>query len=153
MVSDVRKRDDVIIHYTDKPLTPGTRVHGVIDWERRFDHMQQHSGEHIFSGLVCQLFGYDNVGFHIGSEAVTMDFNGPLTEADVRRVEQLANEIVWKNIPVVTLLPTPEELAAMEYRSKKALSGEVRIVTIEGADTCACCGKEAKKMVYWGVAY
>ena len=143
-VLDVHEVNGEVQHLTDGALTAGESVHGCVDAQRRLAMMQQHSGEHIFSGIVHQLFGYDNVGFHIGSEAVTMDFNGPLTEEDVLRVERMANEIIWKNIPVVTLLPSPEELAAMEYRSKKALTGEVRIVTIEGADTCACCGTHVK---------
>jgi len=143
-VLDAHEVKGEIQHLTNGPLAVGRTVHGSVDAVRRLAMMQQHSGEHIFSGLVHQLFGYDNVGFHIGSEAVTMDFNGPLSDADVLRVERLANEIIWKNIPIVTLLPSPEALAAMEYRSKKALSGEVRIVTIEGADTCACCGTHVK---------
>ena len=143
-VLDVHEVNGEVQHLTDGALTAGESVHGCVDAQRRLAMMQQHSGEHIFSGIVHQLFGYDNVGFHIGSEAVTMDFNGPLTEEDVLRVERMANEIIWKNIPVMTLLPSPEELAQMEYRSKKALTGEVRIVTIEGADTCACCGTHVK---------
>ncbi len=144
-VTDCHEHGGEVEHTTDGPLEVGAVVEGHVDAVRRLDMMQQHSGEHIFSGLVCQLFGYDNVGFHIGSEAVTMDFNGPLTEEDVRRVEQLANEIVWKNVPVNTLLPSREELDAMHYRSKKALEGTVRIVNIPGADTCACCGTHVKQ--------
>ena len=144
-VIDCHEHGGEVEHTTDSPLEVGAVVEGHVDAVRRLDMMQQHSGEHIFSGLVCQLFGYDNVGFHIGSEAVTMDFNGPLTEEDVRRVEQLANEIVWKNVPVNTLLPSKEELDAMHYRSKKALEGTVRIVNIPGADTCACCGTHVKQ--------
>ncbi len=143
-VLDAHEVKGEVQHLTDGPLAVGDTVHGCVDAQRRLAMMQQHSGEHIFSGLVHQLFGYDNVGFHIGSDAVTMDFSGPLSDADVLRVERMANEIIWKNIPVVTLLPSPEELAAMEYRSKKALTGEVRIVTIAGADTCACCGTHVK---------
>ena len=144
-VIDCHEVDGEVEHTTDNPLEVGAVVEGHVDAVRRLDMMQQHSGEHIFSGLVCQLFGYDNVGFHIGSEVVTMDFNGPLTEEDVRRVEQLANEIVWQNVPVNTLLPSKEELEAMHYRSKKALEGTVRIVNIPGADTCACCGTHVKQ--------
>lgn len=144
-VLDAHEVGGEVQHLTDGPLEAGTTVHGCVDAGRRLSMMQQHSGEHIFSGIVHQLFGYDNVGFHIGSEAVTMDFNGPLSDEDALRVERMANEIIWKNIPVVTLLPGPEELAAMEYRSKKALTGEVRIVTIAGADTCACCGTHVKR--------
>ena len=144
-VVDCHEHGGEVEHTVDAPIAVGSVIEGHVDAVRRLDMMQQHSGEHIFSGLVCQLFGYDNVGFHIGSEAVTMDFHGPLTDEDVRRVEQLANEIVWKNVPVNTLLPSPEELEAMHYRSKKALEGTVRIVNIPGADTCACCGTHVKQ--------
>lgn len=144
-VLDCHEAGGEVEHTVDRPLTVGETVEGRVDAARRLDMMQQHSGEHIFSGLVCSLFGYDNVGFHIGSEAVTMDFNGPLTDADVRRVEAMANVVVWQNVPVETLLPTDEEREGMHYRSKKALSGEVRIVRIPGADICACCGTHVKQ--------
>ena len=144
-IVDVHEVSGEVVHDADGPLEIGQTVEGHVDKVRRLDMMQQHSGEHIFSGLVCQLFGYDNVGFHIGSEAVTMDFSGPLTQEDIDRVEQLANEIIWKNVPVNTLLPGREELETMHYRSKKALDGEVRIVQIPGADICACCGTHVKQ--------
>ena len=144
-VLDCHEVGGEVEHTVDRPLTVGGTVEGRVDAVRRLDMMQQHSGEHIFSGLVCSLFGYDNVGFHIGSETVTMDFNGPLTDEDVRRVEAMANAVVWQNVPVETLLPTDEEREQMHYRSKKALSGEVRIVRIPGADICACCGTHVKQ--------
>ena len=144
-VIDCHEVDGEVEHTVDRPLAVGSAVEGHVDRARRLDMMQQHSGEHIFSGIVCRLFGYDNVGFHIGSEAVTMDFNGPLTQEDIDRVEAMANEIVWQNVPVQTLLPSREELKSMQYRSKKALEGEVRIVNIPGADTCACCGTHVKQ--------
>jgi len=143
-VVDCHEVNGEVAHTTDAPLAVGAQVEGAVDAVRRLDMMQQHSGEHIFSGIVHQLFGYDNVGFHIGSDAVTMDFSGPLTQQDIDRVERMANEIVWKNVPVETLLPSAEELEEMTYRSKKALSGEVRIVHIPEADTCACCGTHVK---------
>ena len=143
-VVDCHEVNGEVVHTTDAPLEVAMQVDGCVDAVRRLDMMQQHSGEHIFSGIVHQLFGYDNVGFHIGSDAVTMDFSGPLTQEDIDRVERMANEIVWKNVPVETLLPSAEELETMTYRSKKALSGEVRIVNIPGADTCACCGTHVK---------
>ena len=144
-IVDVHEAHGEVVHYADGALEIGQEVRGCVDAGRRLDMMQQHSGEHIFSGLVCQLFGYDNVGFHIGTDAVTMDFSGPLTQADIDRVEALANEIVWQNVSVQTLLPTKDELEAMTYRSKKALDGEVRIVHIPGADTCACCGTHVRQ--------
>lgn len=144
-VVDVHTAGGEVVHTTDAPLKAGQEVEGHVDGERRLAMMQQHSGEHIFSGLVCRLFGYDNVGFHIGTEAVTMDFNGPLTEADVRRVERLANEAIWANLPVEAFVPPREELETLHYRSKKAIDGDVRIVRIPGVDTCACCGTHVKQ--------
>lgn len=144
-VVDCHEVNGEVVHTTDAPLQVGMQVEGCVDAVRRLDMMQQHSGEHIFSGIVHQLFGYDNVGFHIGSDAVTMDFSGPLTQEDIDRVERMANEIVWKNVTIETLLPSEKERETMTYRSKKALSGEVRIVNIPGADTCACCGTHVKQ--------
>jgi len=143
-VLDAHEHGGVITHLTDKPLAVGETVTGEVDSLRRLTMSQQHSGEHMFSGLVCRLFGYDNVGFHIGSDAVTMDFNGPLTEEDVLRVERLVNEAIWADMPIKAYFPPKDELEAMHYRSKKALTGDVRIVTIEGIDTCACCGTHLK---------
>lgn len=139
-VLDARERDGEVVHLTDRPLTVGESVIGRVDSVRRMDMMQQHTGDHIFSGIVHRLYGYDNVGFHIGTEAMTMDFNGPLSDEDVRRVELLANEVVWADLPVRCWVPEKEELAGMTYRSKKAIDGDLRIVHIEGVDTTACCG-------------
>ena len=139
-VLDAHEHGGVITHLTDGALTVGDTVNGCVDSARRLMMSQQHSGEHMFSGLVCRLFGYDNVGFHIGSDAVTMDFNGPLTEEDVLRVERMVNEAIWADMPIKAYFPAKDELEDMSYRSKKALTGDVRIVTIDGIDTCACCG-------------
>ena len=139
-VLDAHEKAGVITHMTDAPLTVGDTVTGCVDSLRRLTMSQQHSGEHMFSGMVCRLFGYDNVGFHIGSDAVTMDFNGPLTEEDVRRVEMLVNEAIWADLPIEAYVPDKAALDAMTYRSKKAIDGDVRIVNIPGVDTCACCG-------------
>ena len=128
-----------IVHLTPAPLEPGALVEGRIDWPLRFSRMQGHSGEHILSGTVHRLFGYDNVGFHMGEEAITIDFSGELSREDLSRAELEANRAIWRDVPVRTLLPTPGELAAMDYRSKKELTGQVRIVEIEGVDLCACC--------------
>lgn len=126
-VLDAHEAKGEVEHLVSGPLAVGSEVHGHVDAVRRMDMMQQHSGEHMFSGLVHGLFGYDNVGFHIGTEAVTMDFNGMLTEADVRRVELLANQAVWRDQPVEAFVPSREELANIEYRSKKEIAGDVRI--------------------------
>lgn len=139
-VTDTRRKNGVILHVCRQPLAVGETVHGVIDWNRRFDLMQQHSGEHIFSGIVHSLFGYDNIGFHLGDETITLDFSGPLTWEDLRTVETRANELIWRNEPVEVLYPDETELEAMEYRSKKELTGIVRIISIKDGDVCACCG-------------
>ena len=138
-VLDVQIKDDLIYHYLEQPLEPGTSVTGHVDWEQRFDFMQQHSGEHIVSGLVHNRFGYNNVGFHLSNNEVTLDFNGELTPAQVREIELRANEIIYKNLPVEITYPSKEELAALSYRSKIEIEGQVRIVTIPGVDVCACC--------------
>lgn len=144
-VLDAHDAGGDVRHTTDAPLPVGETVEGRVDGARRLAMTQQHSGEHIFSGLVHKLYGYDNVGFHIGADAVTMDFNGPLSEEDAHRVEWLANEAIWANLPVRAFVPEREELEAMTYRSKKAIDGDVRIVQIEGVDTCACCGTHVRQ--------
>lgn len=143
-VLEVHEKDGKILHTTDAPLKPGMAVAGKIDWERRFSHMQNHSGEHILSGIIHRRFGYDNVGFHMGSDAVTVDFNGVITPEELLEVETAANRLIYENVPVITTYPSPEELRTMDYRSKKELSGEVRIVTIPEGDVCACCGTHVK---------
>ena len=139
-VTDVHEKDGVVQHTCNGPLEVGTAVHGVIDWQRRFDHMQQHSGEHIVSGMLCSAFQCDNVGFHMGAETVIIDYNADMTWDDVLRIEAQANRYLWENHPFVVTYPSAEELQALEYRSKKELSGSVRITSFPGADTCACCG-------------
>ena len=139
-IKEVHEKNGELIHYTDGPLEIGTEVTGEINWDRRFDLMQQHSGEHIVSGLVHEAFGYDNVGFHMGSDVITIDFSGMLDEAQMAEIEAKANQIIWENQEVEIFYPSEEELKELEYRSKKELSGWVRIVRFPGADTCACCG-------------
>lgn len=139
-VTDVHEKDGQVIHYTDGPLPVGEMVRGVIDWDRRFQHMQEHSGEHLVSGLIHQRFGYDNVGFHMGTDEVTIDFNGALEWADLMAIEEKANGMIWENLEISAVYPEKDELDAMEYRSKKELTGAVRIVSIPGGDVCACCG-------------
>ncbi len=129
----------VIKHITDAPIPVGTTVHGIIDWDHRFSNMQQHTGEHIFSGLVHSEFGYDNVGFHLSDSEVTMDYNGVLSAEDIKRLEAMANQAIWDNLDVDCGFPSEEELAELPYRSKKELEGDVRIVVISGIDICACC--------------
>lgn len=139
-VLDVREREGEIFHFCDGKVDIGAVVDGVIDWERRFDFMQQHSGEHIVSGILCGRFDCDNVGFHIGHELVTIDFNAALSTSDVEMVENLANRYIWEDHPIQIDYPSSTELEHLEYRSKKALTGQVRIVRWPEADCCACCG-------------
>lgn len=138
-VLDVKIRQDVIYHKMSRPLALHSAVSGLVDWDSRFDNMQQHTGEHIISGLVHRHFGYDNVGFHLGREAVTLDFNGVLTQEELRRIEREANEAVFANLAVRISYPSPAELSSIDYRSKLALEKDVRIVEIPGYDICACC--------------
>src|SRR5699024_2762378 len=138
-VVDVHEKDGVIYHYTKEHIEAGQKVEGRILWEVRFDRMQQHTGEHIISGLVHQKFGYDNVGFHLGEDYCTMDFNGPITKDELKEIEREANRAVFRNLDVISSFPSEEERSRMEYRSKIELSGEVQIITIPGYDVCACC--------------
>ena len=144
-VVDVQLQGETILHYTTAPLHTGETVQGNIDWARRFDHMQQHTGEHIVSGIVHAQFGYDNVGFHIGAQDVTVDFSGPLTDAELADVERAANWVIWQNAPVTIAWPAPSELAQLNYRSKKELTGAIRIVTVANVDVCACCGTHVER--------
>ncbi|MCD7765185.1 MAG: alanyl-tRNA editing protein, partial [Lachnospiraceae bacterium] len=127
-VLEVHEKNGELIHYTDAALPAGAQVFGKIDWERRFDLMQQHSGEHIVSGLVHAAYGYDNVGFHMGSDVITIDFNGSLDEAALQEIEAKANEVICQNQETNIFYPSAEELKTLPYRSKKELTGEVRIV-------------------------
>lgn len=144
-VLDVQITNGVIVHTIAKPLELGSKVKGKIDFTHRFNNMQQHSGEHIFSGIVHNRFGYDNVGFHLSDQVVTMDFNGVLTPSDIEKIEYAVNEAIINNLPIEVTYPTKEELARLEYRSKIEIEGQVRIVTIPGVDVCACCAPHVKR--------
>lgn len=144
-VLDVHEKNGIVYHYTDRPLAAGTAVKGKLDWERRFESMQQHTGEHIISGLVHGRFGYNNVGFHLGADYCTMDFDGPMTKEELREIELEANRTVYQNLDIEVLYPSKEALKDMEYRSKIEIEGQVRIVNIPGVDTCACCAPHVKK--------
>lgn len=139
-VLDVHEKAGVITHKCASPLPVGAAVHGKIDRAQRFDHMQQHSGEHIVSGMLCAAFHCDNVGFHMGESVVTIDYNAEMTWEQVLEIEQRANRYIWENHAIEITWPTREELAHIPYRSKKALEGPVRLTGFPGADLCACCG-------------
>lgn len=138
-VLDTVEAEGEVCHLTDAPLPVGETVTGEIDFSKRFDRMQNHSGEHIVSGIVHRRFGYNNVGFHLGDEETTLDFDGILTREQLDEVEDEANRAVFRNLPITVTYPAPHELAAIPYRAKLDLSEGVRLVTIEGYDICACC--------------
>ena len=144
-VTDVHEKDGRVVHTCAAPVEAGTVVTGLLDWNRRFDHMQQHSGEHIISGILCRLYHCDNVGFHLGAESVTIDYNAEISWEQALEAERLANEAVWADRETEIFYPSPEELAALEYRSKKELTGQVRIVEFPEADRCACCGTHVER--------
>lgn len=144
-VTDTHEVGGQVVHYCDSPLAEGGTVEGEIDWNWRFDLIQQHSGEHMVSGLIHSRFGYDNVGFHMGHDVVTIDFNGPLEPEALAEIEAQANEAVWRDTAVEILWPDQAALAALPYRSKKELTGSVRIVRFPDLDLCACCGTHVRR--------
>ena len=150
-VRDVQERGGEILHYTDAPLPVGETVEGALDREQRLRRMQNHSGEHILSGLVHGTCGYDNVGFHMGADCMTIDFSGELDWEQLMALEERANEIVRENIPLHIWFPGEEELQALDYRSKLELTENVRIVEIPGIDRCACCAPHMARTGQVGV--
>ncbi len=143
-VLDVQEKEEEIFHLCGTSLPVGAAVRGCVDKKRRQDLMQQHSGEHIVSGIICSRYGYHNVGFHVGSGQMEIDFDGPIPPEALPEIEQLANRAVWENLPIRCWYPSPEALPAVPYRSKKRLPWPVRIVEIPGFDSCACCGVHVK---------
>ena len=139
-VLDTREQGETIQHLCAAALEPGTVAEGVIDYENRFRRMQQHSGEHIVSGIINRRYGYHNVGFHMGSDIITIDFDGVIPAEDLPSIEEEANSAVWQNISVKCWYPSEEELPSVFYRTKRALPWPVRIVQVPGFDSCACCG-------------
>ena len=139
-VKDVNEIDGVIYHSVDREFEIGASVHGEIDWSVRFPRMQNHTGEHIVCGVAHKLFGYENTGFHMGSDVITIDFDGVVPAEDLPLIEKAANEALWQNLPVECWYPTPEDLPNTYYRTKRALPWPVRIVKVPGYDSCACCG-------------
>ncbi|NLL77529.1 MAG: alanyl-tRNA editing protein [Clostridiales bacterium] len=145
IVSHVQIKNGIITHITNAPFASGETVTGEIEWETRYSNMQQHSGEHIMSGLIHSHFGYDNVGFHLGSQSVTLDFNGFLDKEQLHMIESLANEAIYRNIEVIAEYPSEKELLKLNYRSKIELNEPVRIVTFPGYDVCACCAPHVRR--------
>ncbi len=151
IVTDVRRVGGEIIHYCDKALEVGAEVECQLDWDRRYAHMQNHTGEHIFSGLIYQRFGFANVGFHMDDNGMRCDFDGVMTDEEIAEMERAANDAIFSGIETQVLFPSPEALDAMQYRSKKALTGKVRIVDIADCDRCACCGTHVARSSEVGI--
>ena len=151
VVSDVQEADNVIYHYVDKELTVSDAYTCKINWEQRFLRMQSHSGEHIVSGVVHSLFGYDNVGFHMEEDYVTVDFSGELTREQLDEVEEKTNRYIYDNIEIECFFPDENEIESLDYRSKLDLKEGVRLVRIGEADLCACCAPHVKRTGEIGV--
>lgn len=143
-VLDTQEKGEEILHFCDRPVEIGKIVRGSIDWNRRFTHMQEHSGEHIISGIICKAHNCNNIGFHMGKDCVTIDFDVVLSWEDIEAAEKTANAVIMQNAEILEEYPSAEVLKELSYRSKKELEGAVRIVTIPGADICACCGTHVK---------
>ena len=148
-VFDTQIENGIIYHFTNEEVTVGETLDCRIDWYTRFQNMQNHSGEHIISGLVHKHFGFDNVGFHLSRNEMTLDFNGFLDEHDLEKIEYLANNAIFENVPFRAYFP--ENFKELEYRSKLDLTENVRIVEIEGIDRCACCAPHVDSAAEIGV--
>ena len=144
-VLDVQERGGEVVHFCDSPFSVGESVEGRLDFEQRLRRMQNHSGEHIVSGLVHGRFGFDNVGFHMGADCMTLDFSGELSREELMDIERRANELVRENLPIRAWFPSETELSALDYRSKKELTAAVRLVEIPGVDLCACCAPHVSR--------
>ena len=144
-VLDVQIKDEIITHTLKNPLTVGDTAEGELNWDIRYARMQNHTGEHLLSGLIHRIHGYDNVGFHLNDSLVTLDVSGPLSEDDIGLLETTANRAVYENCAIYATYPTPEEIGGIDYRSKLDLTEGVRLVTIDGYDVCACCAPHVKR--------
>ncbi len=150
-VLDVQIRNGIITHVTDTPIVPGTQVHGCLDFQHRFSNMQQHSAEHLFSGLVWSRLGLTNVGFHLSDTEVTMDYSGSVSAEEAAELELEVNRIIWNNTESRQIFPTKEELNEYSYRSKMDIDGQVRLVIFPGSDICACCAPHVARTGEIGV--
>ena len=144
-VLDVQIKDEIIYHLTDKPLNMGETVTGEIDWDTRFSRMQNHTGEHIVSGVIHNLYGYNNVGFHMNDRFITLDTDGPLNEQDIAKIELEVNKVIYANKKINVVYPSADELSNYDYRSKLDITENVRLVEIEDTDLCACCAPHVAK--------
>lgn len=150
-VRDVQETNGVITHYVAKAFEVGSTVKGVIDYPDRYMRMQNHTAEHLLCSLIHEKYGFDNVGFHLDNDEVTMDVSGFVPPEDLCEIEKRANEIIYENVPVTVSYPVGKELEDLEYRSKLDLTDNVRIVTIEGYDVCACCAPHVASTAQIGI--
>ena len=144
-VQDVQIHDGVIMHFLDTPLQEGSEAEGILDFANRFSNMQQHSAEHLLSGLIWKKYGYHNVGFHLSSRTVTADYDGTFTADQIADISGQVNALIWQDFESRILYPSGEELEGLEYRSKLEISGQVRLVEFPGADLCACCAPHVRR--------
>ena len=145
VVTDVQIRNGIVYHTVDREFSVGETVECAVDMDVRFPRMQCHTGEHIVSGVIHSLYGYNNVGFHMGSKDITLDVDGELTEEQIREVEYIANKAVAENLPVKVTYPTGLEADALDYRSKLEIVDGLRLVEIPGYDLCACCAPHVER--------
>jgi alanyl-tRNA synthetase len=138
-VTDVQRVNGEILHYFKGNLEAGSVYECRLDFEKRYDRMQNHTGEHIICGLINKEYGLDNVGFHLSDDVITVDLNGYLEYDELLKIEKKANELIAKGAKVNILYPSKEELKGLNYRSKIEDLENVRLVEIEGIDLCACC--------------
>lgn len=150
-VLDVQEDGNYIYHTVAMAIPVGTKVKGILDWETRFRIMQNHTGEHMVTGMIHERFGYDNVGFHMGSEFVTLDLNGTLSLKELEEIEEQVNRRIQENRKVFAVYPTGKEAEEMQYRSKKEITSDLRVLFIEGIDICACCGTHVNRTGEVGV--
>ena len=143
--------ETTIVHTVKKPIPVGKLVYGEINMKERFSRMQNHTAEHICSGIIYSLYGFNNIGFHMGQDEITMDFDGLFTQEQINNIEFLANEAVYKNVPVKFSFCKPNEADNIFYRSKKKIETTLRLVEIEGIDVCACCAPHVSRTGEIGV--
>lgn len=145
-VLETHEKEGHLFHFTKGPVPVGKPLACRLDWDRRLDHMQQHTGEHILSWAFWSLFGVENIGFHMGKELVTIDLSRPVTQEEMDAAEELANRNIYENHPVRAYIASPEEVEKLTLRKKtEKVAGDLRIVEIEGGDVCTCCGTHADR--------
>jgi len=139
-ILDTRVKDGIVSHIADGPLNVGAQAMGAVDFARRYRFMQNHAGEHIISGLAREYFGARNVGFNLAEAGMRIDFDVELSDDDLARLERGSNEATYRNLPITACFYSQKDATALDYRSKKELTGDIRIITVEDYDTCACAG-------------